>query len=190
MARPCVSFKYSAENEWGFCGWAHLDGGMGADGDICRRVTLRRCQFLHLCFLTCLNLRERQLFAKEEFSLRSWENACPRTAPEQWAVLMAWAQCAWLCLWELRSFEVPVGNERLGGPLPAHCSRGHVGNLSSIHPLCPASWLGCDYWAVSQLLVVIAMPAPWALRCTLDTAGTVFSNIIICLLDQCGEHGR
>lgn len=89
MARPCVSFKYSAENEWGFCGWAHSDGGMRADGDTCRRVTLRQCQFLHLCFLTCLNLRERQLFAKEEFSLRSWENACPYTAPEQREVLMA-----------------------------------------------------------------------------------------------------
>lgn len=61
MARPCVSFKYSAENEWGFCGWAHSDGGMRADGDTCRRVTLRQCQFLHLCFLTCLNLRERQV---------------------------------------------------------------------------------------------------------------------------------
>lgn len=164
--------------------------GMRADGDTCRRATLGQCQFLHLCFLTCLNLCERQLFVKEEFSLRSWENACPYTALEQWEVLMAWTQCAWLCLWELRSFEVPVGNERLGGPLPAHRSRGHVGNLSSIHPLCSASWLGCDYWAVSQLPVMIAMHAPWALRCMLDTAGIVFSNIIIWLLDQCGEHGR
>lgn len=103
-------------------------------------------------------------------------------------LVMVWTPCMamplrakelWGASWQGKSGRPPASSL-----LPWPCWKPSPDSPIVFSQLAGVRSLGCE------LLVMIAMWTPWALRRMLDMAGTVFSHIIIWLLDQHGGHCR